>query len=335
MQTTIEQASRLIMRFNHAEEVEIVTDLFFDAKLGCVEHLFRKWPMTKHPTDNAWLVEYLLDRYATQACRDLCDKVCTKLPQEIRDMIYPYLYQPLMVGVALRFFHDKERRGLAKKRQLQWTHHYKFYDSLLHRELCEEHCGSSAFSIDVDALAGRLGPSPSPQWTQRYTYRGPRSHLQLCDEYCRSSAFAFDADAFPGRWKSSRIPSDFVTTIKANIHCDEWCSRVESADTPRLEKSRGDLLFHLEFLLGFPPGTRVRLNLNPGRREDTRTYLDNEWLVEMIVPIILPVLDRYKAAGYVTRVVIEGHGRDFVVHEYLSLAEWKARFAEVRIIQAP
>jgi hypothetical protein len=281
------------------------------------------------------LVENLLDRYGTQACRDLCDKVCTKLPQEIRDMIYPYLYQPLMVGVALRVFYDKERRGLAKKRQLPWTHHYKCYDSLLHRELCEEHCGSSAFSMDVDALAGRLGPSPSPDWTERHTYLGPRSHLQLCEEYCRSPAFTFNADDFPGRWNSSRTPSDFVTTIHAGIFCDEWCSRVESADTSRWEKSRGDLLFHLEFLLGFPPGTFVRLDLQPGRREDLRTQLDNEWLVEMIIPIILPVLDRYKAAGYVTCVVIGGLRGDFVVEEYISLAEWKARFAEVCVIQAP
>jgi hypothetical protein len=53
-------------------------------------------------------------------------------------------------------------------------------------------------------------------------------YLQLCDEYCRSSAVAFDADAFPDLWKSSRIPSDFVTKIQANIYCDEWCSRVQS-----------------------------------------------------------------------------------------------------------
>jgi hypothetical protein len=46
---------------------------------------------TKHSVDNAWVVEYLLDRFATQACRDLCDKVCTTLPQ---DLLVPRRYIP-------------------------------------------------------------------------------------------------------------------------------------------------------------------------------------------------------------------------------------------------
>jgi hypothetical protein len=38
---------------------------------GCVEHRFKKKPATKFRGDNAWVVEYLLDRFATQA--SLCD----------------------------------------------------------------------------------------------------------------------------------------------------------------------------------------------------------------------------------------------------------------------
>jgi hypothetical protein len=282
--STIEQACGLLIRSNDTEELVIETQFSYDWD-GCVEHIFKKKPATKFRGDNAWVVEYLLDRFATQACRDLCDTVRTRLPREIRDVICSYLYKPLTIEVALKFFYDKERRCLARKRQLPWIQ--------LHDKT---------------------------------------PYLQLSEEYCRLSAFAFDADAFPGRWKSSRIPSDFVTRIEANIKCDEWCTRVQSADTPRLEKSRGDLLFHFEFLLGFPPGTFVRLNLHSGLREDPLLDADKAWIVEKIIPIILPTLDRYRTSGYVTQVAVTGREVDFVIKEYLSLAEWKVRFAEVRIV---
>jgi hypothetical protein len=278
----MEQASGLLVKSNDKEELTVETKFSYDWD-GCVEHRFKKKPATKFRGDNAWVVEYLLDRFATQACRDLCDTVCTRLPQEIRDIICSYLYKPLTIEVALKFY-DKERRCLARKRQLPWI-----------------------------------------QLHDRVPY------LQLCKEYC-SPAFTFNADAFPGRWNSSRIPSDFVTRIEANITCDEWCTFMQSANAPRLEKSRDDMVFHLEFLLGFPPGTIVKLYLHAGLREDPLLDADKAWIVDRIVPIILPTLDRYRTSGYLTIVVIKGHDRNFVVDEYLSLAEWKAEFAAVRIV---
>jgi hypothetical protein len=91
--SAIEQASGLLVKSNDKEELVIETQFSYDWD-GCVEHIFKKKPATKFRGDNAWVVEYLLDRFATQACRDLCDTVRTRLPQEIRDMIYSYLYKP-------------------------------------------------------------------------------------------------------------------------------------------------------------------------------------------------------------------------------------------------
>jgi hypothetical protein len=282
--SAIEQACGLLVKSNDKEEFAIKTRFSYDWD-GCVEHVFKKKAGTKFRGDNAWVVEYLLDRFATQACRDLCDIVRTRLPQEIRDMICSYLYKPLTIEVALKFFYDKERRCLARKRQLPWIQ--------LHDKT---------------------------------------PYLQLCEEYCRLSAFAFDADAFADRWKPDRIPSDFITRIEANIKCDEWCTFVQSADAPRLEKSRGDMVFHLAFLLGFPPGTIVKLNLHAALREDPLLDAGKAWIVDKIIPIILPTLDRYMTSGYRTIVVIKGREWNFVVVEYLSLAEWKAEFADVRIV---
>jgi hypothetical protein len=69
---------------------------------------------------------------------------------------------------------------------------------------------------------------------------------------------------------------------------------VQSADVPRLERSRDDLLFHLKFLLGFFPGTTVELNLRPRPAERVWESLDRKWVVEMIIPIILLALDQYR-----------------------------------------
>jgi hypothetical protein len=283
--STIEQASGLLVKYNDAEELVIETELIFNWEFECVEHVFKKKPATKFRGNNARVVEYLLDRPATQACQDLCDRVRTRLPQEVRDMICSYLYKPLTIEVALRLFRDGQSPWRFKARQPPW--------------------------IEI--------------W-------GLEAHMQLSEEYCRLSAVALNADAFAGRWKPDRIPTDFVTRIEAKIHCDEWCTFVQSADAPRLVKSRSDLVFHLDFLLGFPPGTVVKLNLSPGLVERQYLSFDRAWVVDMIIPIILPTLDRYRTSGYVTHVAITGIGRNFVVDEYISLAEWKTRFADVRIV---
>jgi hypothetical protein len=283
LQSTIEQASELLMKSNDVEEITIETEFRFINVLGCVEHVFRKKPTTKFRGDNAWVVEYLLDRFATQACRDLCDKVHTRLPQEVMDMICSYLYKPLTMEVALCFFHDKKGLCLVEKRQLPWIQQY----------------------------------DTSP-------------YLQLCKELCRSSAAAFRADAFPGRWKSDRIPSDFVTRIQTSIDCDQFCT-----DVPGWETSKSQLLFHLEFLLGFPPGTIVELILHPRFEWKIWWDLDCDRVISMIFRVVLPTLDRYRTSGYVTRVVIKGFGRDVEVDRYLSLSEWREELAPVRVIQAP
>jgi hypothetical protein len=54
--------------------------------------------------------------------------------------------------VALKFFYDKERRYLARKRQLPWI---QLHDKTPYLQLCEESCRSSAFALDADAFPGR------------------------------------------------------------------------------------------------------------------------------------------------------------------------------------
>jgi hypothetical protein len=172
--------------------------------------------------------------------------------------------------------------------------------------------------------------------------------MELCEQFYRSSTFIFADDDFVmlprfrviDRWTLGLPPMHFATKIHLHISCDRWCSKSQSMEEMwnkgeryqgmLAKETKHDLLARLELLVGFHPGTKIELYLHPACTARVGPLDGIGWVVEKVIPVILPTLDRYKTYGYLIYIAIQMF-ETFEVENYLSLDEWKAAFEQVRV----
>lgn len=179
------------------------------------------------------------------------------------------------------------------------------------------------FDVDRDFLT-------KPSHWRYAAYVGQKMHQELGEHFFRCNTFTF-ADGIKGFQRlpsfrtmdESRLgyaPADFVCTINLAVDCssyaaDEfpyWIQKTQghnygwvdnvwgSPDTRWKQKhdTKAAFLSTLELMFGFQSGTKIALHLKQ-RGSSAQGYIDDqEWLSENLVPLISPIIQRCKAAGY-------------------------------------
>ncbi|KAH6629211.1 hypothetical protein C7974DRAFT_472063 [Boeremia exigua] len=234
--------------------------------------------------------EQAFQDYANTVCRELCDAVYNSLPREVRDMIYGYLYEEQSWDVTDAYF-------------------------------------------DLDAVPTKYC-APAHMW--KPSAAGEALHRELCEHFFRSNKYCFYKASFMpefraiDRWGIGYTPAVLPTDIRIDFRYGDYDlnkkdnKRVESKDregnhgwgsngwgsnawdtTDSTRKTRSELLSELEMLFGFCAGTRLTIRVVPlSSGWDYASIEVRERAFNDFFPLVLPVLDRLRASGCRSRIVI-------------------------------
>lgn len=275
--------------------------------------------------------------YAKQSCRSLCHDIYSKFPREIRDMIYSYIHLPEDVQVTSEYFINENESKIRMPYLPHLPEHVWGTDYLgekVQLELCEQfYCAT--------------------------TFHFPASELEVLPLF-----------RVEDPWKLSQPPAFFVTNLSLDIHCREWYLGKEDIkaerhvcepcnwcrDTPRWgitpepppptkkekekamdrvkEKAKQKLLLDLELLFGFRRGTKITLRISSGRRYEEEVQNEHDWMLDNVLPAILPTLHRFKEFGYSVHVILHRVGsmmgfQDLGCEDFLVPDSWKESLKQV------
>ena len=261
-----------------------------------------------------------LDEYAKAICRSFCEEVYDRLPREVRDMIYGYIYLEGKIDITPEYL-DAE-----SPKQLDHWRYAEFVGSDMHQELGEHFFRLTVFEFgsNMSCLA-----------------RVPK--CRMLDES-----------------KIGYVPAYYAMNVQININCMAYDMRCVSMDPDKSKKknsnggwntsniwgtsersepeyeSKAAFLSSLESLFGFHQGTKLLLRITGERSWLGEDHIHSqEWMCNNILPLVYPTIQRLKAAEYHVGLVLAVSEGWYPAREFCldpvpsSTLIWKEEFQKV------
>ena len=281
-------------------------------------------------TNNNTKAEKAFENFATTTCRAFCESIYTEIPREVRDMIYGHLYRKTVIEVTSAYFEID-----APPACCDVSPHLLNAQTLgeaVHRELWEHFFRANSFEFHADfALLPEF--RVTDPWNIGYVPGDLATHVKIdvpCSEY--------DANTIKSL-KKQHEPRENRRDCRPNYH-GGWAYTGSDAGSGKSQQgsksleSHSELMLALEDFSGFTPGTKLSINVKPCWCVLFESPRDQEWACENIITLLSPSLERLRALGYHTRVVLQDHPFfsckvDFVVEGEFTLESYKADFAKV------